>query len=567
MVEAWPSLFWVATEHIYLCVAYLAPDSSSYAKNAENFKEFKNGIDRYASLGHLAVIGDLNARVGTRQETVMSVNEQGINSTHGLVNKLEISKRNSEDNTVNARGQKLFDLATNYELFLADGRSCGDLTGKYTCCQWNGQSVVDVFMAQSDVLSRINYFEIGKFDWYSDHAPISVDLAVDIAKYIEPPVEWKKVVKQLQRWDNDAKAKMKDTLIEEPFVSLLEHFAIHHLHPVQTRLTRWHQFYNKRRSKHHRAHCNSKIPFSHEIQIAKRIYRKSKRLYDKNKTSITRRQNYIIEKKKYRKAIYKAKKIAQEMKLNRLAELEHSDPKRFWADVTRIIRPRDDSLSCIEPWKWYKHFQSLLRPPAECDANSQFSKYVSGALPTLEVVSVPNNDLNKSFIADEIKDTIKVLKIGKATFVDELSNELFKFTFDTLCRPLLHLFNTILSVGDFPSPRSEGLIVPIHKKNDRLCVDNYRGIIISSCIGKVFIKILTKRIHNFMIDSGKWKINQCGFKPDHLTEDNLFIIKSIHESYAVETNTNIHTAFIDFSKFFDTIDRMCLFYKLLKKTI
>ena len=212
-------------QSIYLCVAYLAPDSSSYAKNAENFKEFKNGIDHYASLGHLAVIGDLNARVGTRQETVMSANEQGINSTHGLVNKLELSKRNNEDNTVNARGQKLFDLATNYELFLANGRSCGDLTGKYTCCQWNGQSVVDVFMAQSDVLSRINYFKIGKFDWYSDHAPISVDLAVDIAKYIEPPLEWKKVVKQLQRWDNDAKAKMKDTLIKEPFVSLLENFC------------------------------------------------------------------------------------------------------------------------------------------------------------------------------------------------------------------------------------------------------------------------------------------------------------------------------------------------------
>ena len=66
-------------QSIYLCVAYLAPDSSSYAKNAENFKEFKNGIDHYASLGHLAVIGDLNARVGTRQEIVMSVNEQGIN--------------------------------------------------------------------------------------------------------------------------------------------------------------------------------------------------------------------------------------------------------------------------------------------------------------------------------------------------------------------------------------------------------------------------------------------------------------------------------------------------------
>ena len=63
------------------------------------------------------------------------------------------------------------------------------------------------------------------------------------------------------------------------------------------------------------------------------------------------------------------------------------------------------------------------------------------------------------------------------------------------------------------------------------------------------------------------KINQCGFKPVHLTEDNLFILKSINESYAVETKTNIHAAFIDFSKFFDTIDRVYLFYKLLKNDI
>ena len=86
---------------------------------------------------------------------------------------------------------------------------------------------------------------------------------------------------------------------------------------------------------------------------------------------------------------------------------------------------------------------------------------------------------------------------------------------------------------------------------------------ISSCKGKVFIKILTKRIGNFMIVYGKWKINQCGFKPDHHTEDNLFIRKS----YVVETNTNIHAAFIDFSKFLDKIDIIYLFYKLMKNNI
>ena len=73
---------------------------------------------------------------------------------------------------------------------------------------------------------------------------------------------------------------------------------------------------------------NPSLTYSHEVQIAKRMYRKVKRKYDKDHNSIDRRQNYIIEKKKYRKVIYRAKKVAQELKLNRLADLENSDPKR-----------------------------------------------------------------------------------------------------------------------------------------------------------------------------------------------------------------------------------------------
>ena len=107
------------------------------------------------------MIGYFKARVGTRQGTFMSVNEQGNNSMHALVYKHEISKCNTKDNTANAHGKNLFDVATNYELFLANGGSCGDLTRKYTCCQRNGQSVIDIFMAQSGVLSKINYFKIG----------------------------------------------------------------------------------------------------------------------------------------------------------------------------------------------------------------------------------------------------------------------------------------------------------------------------------------------------------------------------------------------------------------------
>ena len=480
-----PDTLWLKLDHaffgvprdIYLCAAYLSPVSTSYAQSIDNFTDLTSEIDRYASMGNIAVIGDLNARVGVKQETVLTLNDLTEMPIPGLVENVELPKRNSEDKSINSRGRKLLQLATNYDLFLANGRHCGDLTGKYTCCQWNGNSVVDLFLGQYDVMSRINYFKVGAFDWFSDHAPISVDIAVDIAKYVEPPVQWKKIVKQLQCWDEDTKAKMKETLDSAPLASQLENFcntkytsstkaADSLAYILQEAVKKvFPRRINKRKAG---PRLNPSLTYSHEVQIAKRVYRKVKRKYDKDHNSIDRRQNYIIEKKKYRKVIYRAKKVAQELKLNRLADLENSDPKRFWADVNRILRPQDDSMSHIEPAKWLNHFKTLLRPPVANYRNTQFKEYVNASLPTLEGSAVPNRESNKSLDAVELKESVKNLKSRKSTFLDEISNELIKCTFDTLCKPILYLFNTILELGDFPSCWSEGLIIPIHKKNIKL---------------------------------------------------------------------------------------------------
>ena len=61
-----------------------------------------------------------------------------------------------------------------------------------------------------------------------------------------------------------------------------------------------------------------------------------------------------------------------------------------------------------------------------------------------------------------------------------------------------------------------------------------------------------------------WTIKQCGFKADHRTEDNLFILNTLFNFYVVNKNQNVYIAFVDFSKFFDTINRDMLLYKLLR---
>ena len=126
------------------------------------------------------------------------------------------------------------------------------------------------------------------------------------------------------------------------------------------------------------------------------------------------------------------------------------------------------------------------------------------------------------------------------------------------------MFNIIFRSGEYPNIWRDGFILPIHKKNDIMNANNYRGIIISSCVAKLFLRIVTRRIEEFMKTSGRWSVNQFGFRSDHRTEDNLFIINTMFDSYIIHQNKPLYAAFVDFSKFFDKINRTHLLYKLLK---
>ena len=145
-----------------------------------------------------------------------------------------------------------------------------------------------------------------------------------------------------------------------------------------------------------------------------------------------------------------------------------------------------------------------------------------------------------------------------------IGNEVIKYGIQYLEGAILSLYNKVLSSGTFPKIWNDGIIVPIHKKNDKLDVNNYRGIVVSSCVGKVLLKIISKRIEKFMQQSNKWSINQGGFKSDHRTEDHMFVINNVYEKYVTNQNKKVYLAFIDFSKFFDKINRHMMLYKLLK---
>ena len=95
---------------------------------------------------------------------------------------------------------------------------------------------------------------------------------------------------------------------------------------------------------------------------------------------------------------------------------------------------------------------------------------------------------------------MKTLKCRKACGPDSILNEMLKHTDSKFKSAILKLFNLVLRVGFFPEIWNKGLISPIFKSGDKTDPQNYHGICINSCLGKVLCSILNSQIIDFITE-------------------------------------------------------------------
>ena len=123
------------------------------------------------------------------------------------------------------------------------------------------------------------------------------------------------------------------------------------------------------------------------------------------------------------------------------------------------------------------------------------------------------------------------------------------------------MFNRILSSEYFPRCWAEGRIVPIFKKGDNLDTNNYRGICILSCLGKLFTRMLNTRMEAWAESQHILTDAQYGFRKGRGTADCLFIINGLVD-ILFSKGQKLYVCFVDYEKAFDYLDRASIFYKL-----
>jgi hypothetical protein len=93
--------------------------------------------------------------------------------------------------------------------------------------------------------------------------------------------------------------------------------------------------------------------------------------------------------------------------------------------------------------------------------------------------------------------------------------------------------------------------------------NNFRGISIASCLGKIFNRTMNKRLQNKIETDKKLRDSQAAYRTDHSTVDQIFIFKALLNKYTKINNKALFACFVDFKKAFDSIWHSGLLFKLL----
>jgi hypothetical protein len=104
-------------------------------------------------------------------------------------------------------------------------------------------------------------------------------------------------------------------------------------------------------------------------------------------------------------------------------------------------------------------------------------------------------------------------------------------------------------------------VCPIHKKDDRSTVSNYRPIALLSCIGKVQERVVYLHLYKYLQSNNLLTSKNSGFRElDSAINQLLHITDKIHK--ALEAGKEVCMVFLDVSKAFDKVWHAGLLHKL-----
>ena len=582
---------WFKVENTLLdcnCVfgaVYIPPEGSPYS-SIDIFDKIEQDVINFHSDNlKVGLFGDFNARSGLLDDFVEVDHHIARHildtDTEMILNKNNLEmlgfpyKRFSEDKFCNNYGRRLIDLCKSLDVHIVNGRiGLDSYIGKATC---KGVSLVDYVICNPEVFPCISHFEILPFDpLLSDvHSAISfclraiaaIDCTVSENEDVTDNTEMLRAT-----WDNEAKLDFVNNIDLSCIDSLCldidnsvsnSSFTTDFVNNVTVAtsklLTDAAEKCNmlKMKKAGRQKRKSDKPWFDDDVKSVQNEYHTARKNFRKT-NSQSNYDELKAKSKNYKKMLSHKMKDYYNDVAKRLRNLRHSCPKDYWCLLNKFSAEKKDVINKVSLDVFYQHFCNLNND----DLSDVFDSFDVNNVSDVNVV------LNKSITVEEIVKAIKLLKNSKACSpIDNVLNEYIKYSSDTMSPLYCKLFNLVLDSGIVPDAWCTGVILPIYKnKGEENNPDNYRGITILSCLGKLFTSVLNNRISLFMEEYSLLAEEQAGFRHSYSTVDHIFSLKMLIDIY-LSKNKKLYCSFIDYKKAFDSVNRSALWLKLLENNI
>ena len=169
---------------------------------------------------------------------------------------------------------------------------------------------------------------------------------------------------------------------------------------------------------------------------------------------------------------------------------------------------------------------------------------------------------------EQIESATAKLKQGKSAGPDGIIPEHVIHSGPIFKLWLKKIFNCIVSLEETPPCLSGAIVVPIYKGKGRnpLLTSNYRGISLTSVIGKLIEYIILQRMTPILKESGIPHYTQTTFQSGIPCADPTEVVQEVVRDY-IQDGSTVYQCFYDLEKAFDSVEYCVLLHHLYRSGI